>query len=60
MYTFSVESVLRGYHEYKNNWLGGSNFASVSAMGWSYFKIDIFTPEFASQVSTHTRTNLLS
>jgi len=60
MYTFSVESVLRGYHEYKNNWFEESNFASASTTGWRYFKIDIFAPKFIPQVSTHTRANFLS
>ena len=60
MYTFSVESVLRGYHKYKDNWPEGSNFASTSARGWRYFKIDIFAPEYASQVFTHECANLLS
>jgi len=31
--SFLVESVLRGYHEYKDNWPEGSNFASASARG---------------------------
>jgi len=59
MYTFSVESVLQGYHEYKYNWPEGSNFASTSARRWRYFKIDIFAPEFATQASTHTCENFL-
>jgi len=49
----SVESVLRGYHEYKDNWPEGSNFASASGRGQRYFKINIFAPKFTSQVSTH-------
>jgi len=57
MYTFSVESVLWGYHKYKP---AGSNFASASARGQRYFKIDIFSPEFAPPISTHERTNFLS
>jgi len=57
---FSVESVLQGYHEYKDNWPEGSNFASASARGQRYFKIDIFAPEFAPQASTHTHANFLS
>jgi len=54
VYTFSVESVLQGYHEYKYNWPEGSNFASASAREQRYFKIDIFASEFTPQVSTHT------
>jgi len=50
---FSVENALRGYHEYKDNWPEGSNFASASVKGWRYFKIDIFVPEFTPQISTH-------
>jgi len=50
---FSVESVLQGYHKYKNNWPEGSNFASASARGQRYFKIDIFATEF-------THANFLS
>jgi len=56
MYTFLAESVLQGYHEYKDNWPEGSDFASASARGQRYFKIDIFAP----QVSTHTCANVLS
>jgi len=54
-----VESVLRVTTNImnKDNWLEGSNFASASARGWRYFKIDIFAPKFASQVSTHGRAN---
>ena len=57
---FSVESVLWGYHECKDNWLEGSIFVSASARGWRYFKIVIFAHEFAPQVSTHTLANFLS
>jgi len=60
MYRFSVESVLWGYHEYKDNWPERSNFASASARGWRYFKIDIFAPKFAPQASTHAHANFLS
>jgi len=52
-YMSLVESVLRGYHEYKDNWPEGSNFASASARGQRYFKIGILATEFASQVSTY-------
>jgi len=48
------------YHEYKNNWTEGSNFAYASVGGWRYFKINIFASEFALQVFTHTRANFLS
>jgi len=48
---FSVGGVLQAYHEYKDNWPGRSNFASASAKGRRYFKIDILMPEFAPQVS---------
>jgi len=41
----------------KDNWPEGSNFASASTRGWSYFKIDIFAPKFAPQVSTHAHVN---
>jgi len=45
------------YHKYKDNWLEESNFASASARRWRYYKIDIFTPEFAPQVLlTHVQT----
>jgi len=60
MYMFSVESVLQGYHEYKDNWPEGSNFASASARGQKYFKIDIFAPKFAPPLSTHAYANFLS
>jgi len=60
MYTFLVENFLRGYHEYKDNWPEGSNFAFASARRQRYFKIDIFTPEFAPQVSTHAHAYFLS
>jgi len=53
-------SVLRGYDKYKDNWPEGSNFASASARGRRYFKIDIFAPEFALPISTHARANFLS
>jgi len=55
-----IESVLRGYHEYKHNWSEGSNFASASAKGQRYFKIDIFAPKFTPQVSALTCANFLS
>ena len=45
-----VERVLRSNHEYKDNWPEGSNFASASARGQRYFKIDIFTPKSTPQV----------
>jgi len=45
------------YHECKDNWPEGSNFASASARGWRYF---IFAPEFAPQVSTHAHAKFLS
>jgi len=60
MYTFLVESVLRGYHEYKDSWPEGSNFASALARGWRYFKIVSFAPEFAPSVSTHAHVTFLS
>jgi len=60
MYTFLVESVLRGYYKYEDSWPEGSNFASVSARGQRYFKIDIFASMFAPPISTHTRANFLS
>jgi len=60
MCTFSVESVLQGYHEYKDNWPEGSNFAFTSARGWRYFKIDIFASKFAPQVSTYACDIFLS
>ena len=60
MNTFLVESILQGYHKYKDNWLEGSNFALVSAEGQRYFKIDICAPEFTPQVSTHAHVNFLS
>jgi len=59
MYAFLVESFLRGYHEYKDSWPEGSNFASASARGWRYFKIDIFAPEFTPLVSTHAHATFL-
>jgi len=34
------------YHEYKDNWPEGSNFASTLARGQRYFKINIFLPKF--------------
>jgi len=53
MYTFLVESVLQGYHEYKDSWPDGLNFVSAAlARGWRYFKIKIFAPGFAPLVST--------
>jgi len=55
-----VESVLQGYHEYKDNWPKRSNFASASARGLRCFKIDTFAPKFAPQVSTHACANFLS
>jgi len=51
------ESVLQGYHEYKDYWPEGSNFAPASARERRYFRIDIFAPEFAPQVSTTTGAN---
>jgi len=60
MLTALVESVLWGYYEYKNNWPEGSNLAFVSAKEWKYFMIDIFAPEFTTQVSTHVHANFLS
>jgi len=48
------------YHEYKDNWPKGSNFALASAKRWRYFKIDTFAPEFAPQISTHAHTKFLS
>jgi len=60
MCTFLVESILQGYHKYKDNWPEGSNFASASARGQRYFKIDIFAPEFTLQVFTHTCEKFLS
>ena len=60
MYTLSVESVLGGYHKYKDSWFEGSNFTSASARGQRYFKIDIFAPEFVSPISTHTCAKFLS
>jgi len=60
MYIFSVASVLRGYHEYKDNWPEESNFVSASAKGQRYFKIDIFTPKFTPPVSTQAHANFLS
>jgi len=58
MYTFLVESVLWGYYKYKDNWLEESNFASASARGQRYFKIDIFAPKFAPQISIHVHANI--
>jgi len=60
MYTFSVETVLRGYHEYKDSWPERLNFTSASDRGQRYFKIYIFTPEFAPSFSTHVHANFLS
>jgi len=60
MYTFLVESVLQDYHKYKDNWPEGSSFASASARAQRYFKIDIFAPKFAPQVSTYACQNFLS
>jgi len=54
-----VESVLQGYHKYKDSYPKGSNFASASARVRRYFKIDSFAPEFASSISTHTRVYFL-
>jgi len=55
-----VESVLRGYFEYKVVSPEGSNFASASARGQRYFKINNFAPEFASPIYTHACANFLS
>jgi len=48
------------YHEYKDNLPEGSNFASASARARRYFKIVIFAPKFAPQVSTHVSAKFLS
>jgi len=52
-----VESVYRGYHEYKDSYPEGSNFASASARGRRYFEIDSFAPEFALPISTYACAN---
>jgi len=51
---------LRGCQEDKDSEPAGSNFASASARGRKYFKIDIFSTEFAPPISTHACANFLS
>jgi len=56
MLLVKVSFVALIYHEFKDNWPKGSNFASASARRRRYF---IFGPEFEPQVFTHTHAIFL-
>jgi len=61
MHEFLVESAYRDYHEYK--YIIGLKDQILLQLGDRHtyvFKIDIFAPEFVSQVFTHAHANFLS